>query len=194
MSDAMTLLRRILAERRRTVYVLVGGVVVNVLVFVFLVYPLRAAVANVEQRTQSAEQAEAAAKGEFTTANGLLTGKDRAQKELSTFYTSVLAPDLAGARRLTYARLARLAEDTSLDYEQGTYKPVSERGSTLTKFVVTMDLKGEYSDIRNFIHEIETAPEFVVIDNVSLSEGTEGDGSLRLKLELSTYFWTGGLK
>jgi Tfp pilus assembly protein PilO len=190
----MTLLRRILAERRRTVYILVGGVVVNVLVFAFLVYPLRAAVANVEQRTQSAEQAEAAAKGEFTTANGLLTGKDRAQKELSTFYTSVLAPDLAGARRLTYARLARLAEDTSLDYEQGTYKPVSERGSTLTKFVVTMDLRGEYSDIRNFIHEIETAPEFVVIDNVSLSEGTEGDGSLRLKLDLSTYFWTGGLK
>lgn len=193
MSDAMTLLRRILAERRRTVYALVGGVVVNVLVFAFLVYPLRAAVANVEQRTQSAEQAEAAAKGEFTTANGLLTGKDRAQKELNTFYTSVLAPDLAGARRLTYARLARLAEDASLDYEHGTYEPVSERGSNLTKFAVTMDLTGDYSDIRNFIHEIETAPEFVVIDNVSLSEGTAGDGSLRLKLELSTYFWTGGL-
>jgi hypothetical protein len=189
----MTLVRRILAERRRTVYALIGGVVLNVLVFALLVYPLRAAVANVEQRTQTAEQSEAAAKGDYTSANGMLTGKDRAEKELSTFYTSVLAPDLAGARRLTYARLARLAEQSSLDYEHGTYEPVSERGSDLTKFAVTMDLTGAYADIRNYIHAIETAPEFVVIDNVSLSEGTEGDGSLRLKLELSTYFRNGGV-
>ena len=51
-----------------------------------------------------------------------------------------------------------------------------------------MDLTGSYPDIRNFLHEIETAPEFVVIDRVTLSEGVESDDSLRLALELSTYF------
>ena len=41
--------------------------------------------------------------------------------------------------------------------------------------------------MRSFIHAIETAPEFVVIDNISLAEGSN-EGSLRLALELSTYF------
>jgi len=39
-----------------------------------------------------------------------------------------------------------------------------------------------------FIHAIETAPEFVVIDNVELSEAGSGSGALRVNVELSTYF------
>jgi hypothetical protein len=41
--------------------------------------------------------------------------------------------------------------------------------------------------MRSFIHAIETAPEFVVIENVSLAEGSN-EGSLRLAMDLSTYF------
>jgi len=191
MSESMTLISRVVAERRRTLYILAAGLVVNVAVFLFLVQPLRNDVANVEQRTRKAEEAQAAAQAEFTSASGTLTGRDRALKELGTFYTSVLARDLSGARRLTYARLARLAAKSSLDYERGTYEPVVERGSDLTKFMVKVDLSGSYADIRIFIHEIETAPEFVVIDNVALSEGAEDDATLELKLELSTYFRNG---
>ncbi len=42
--------------------------------------------------------------------------------------------------------------------------------------------------MRNFIHQLETAPEFVVIDNVLLAEGADGNGALEVKLELSTYY------
>ena len=31
-----------------------------------------------------------------------------------------------------------------------------------------MDLAGSYADIRDFIHEIESSPEFVVIDDVGV--------------------------
>ena len=163
MSDAhQSVIQRVIAEHRRVVYALVAGVVINLLVFAFFVYPLQSDVANVEQRTRAAEEALAAAQADFARANGTLTGKDRALKELDTFYSSVLAQDLTGARRLTFARLAQLAAKSQLDFERRKYEPGVERGSNLTRLKVTMDLAGSYADIRDFIHEIESSPEFVV--------------------------------
>jgi len=190
-SDAtQSVVQRVLAEHRGAVYVLAAGVVINLLVFAVFVYPLQSDVANVEQRTRTAEEALAAAQADYARANGTLTGKDRALKELDTFYTSVLAKDLTGARRLTFARLAQLAAKSRLDFERRTYEPVIERGSNLTRLKVTMELAGSYADVRDFIHEIEAAPEFVVIDDVSVSEtGPSGD-ALRLSVQLSTYFRT----
>ena len=66
-----------------------------------------------------------------------------------------------------------------------------ERGSNLTRLKVSMELMGNYADVRDFIHEIESSPEFVVIDEINLAEGSQGDSMLRLTLQLSTYFRTG---
>ena len=192
MSDAhQSVIQRVIAEHRRVVYALIAGVVINFLVFAFFVYPLQRDVANVEQRTRAAEEALAAAQADYARANGTLTGKDRALKELDTFYSSVLAQDLTGARRLTFARLAQLAAKSGLDFERRKYEPVVERGSNLTRLKVTMDLAGSYADIRDFVHEIESSPEFVVIDDVGLmQEGVQNGDSVRLTLQLSTYFRT----
>ena len=191
MSDAtQSVVQRVIAEHRGVVYVLAAGVVINLLVFAFFVYPLQSDVANVEQRTRAAEEGLAAAQADYARANGTLTGKDRALKELDTFYTSVLARDLTGARRLTFARLAQLAAKSRLDFERRKYEPVVERGSNLTRLKVTMDLSGSYADVRDFIHEIEASPEFVVIDDVTLSEGAASGDALRLSVQLSTYFRT----
>ena len=136
-------------------------------------------------------QRSAAAQADFARANGTLTGKDRALKELDTFYSSVLAQDLTGARRLTFARLARDGGATRVWTSSAASTSRSiERGSNLTRLKVTMELAGSYADIRDFIHEIETSPEFVVIDNVGLTEGVQNDDSLRPDLQLSTYFRT----
>ena len=191
MSDAtQSVLQRVIAEHRRAVFALIAGVIINVLVFAFVVYPLQSDVANVEQRTRQSEAALAAAQAEFGNANGTLTGKDRALKELDTFYPTVLAQDLTGARRLTFARLAELASEANLDFERRRYEPVIERGSNLTRLKVIMDVEGSYGDIRDFIYEIESSPEFVVIDDVTLADNA-GE-ALRLTLQLSTYFRTTG--
>ena len=50
-----------------------------------------------------------------------------------------------------------------------------------------MVLSGTYADMRDFMYQLETAPEFVVIDNVQLAGG-DGDGSLVVTLDLSTYY------
>ena len=184
-----SVIQRVIAEHRRTVFALISGVIINLLVFAFVVYPLQSDVANVEQRTKTAEAALAAAQAEFGRANGALTGKDRALKELDTFYTSVLAQDLTGARRLTFSRLAQLAAQSNLDFERRQYEPVIERGSNLTRLKVSMELAGDYEDVRDFIYEIESSPEFVIIDDVTLTDSAD---ALRLSLQLSTYFRTTG--
>jgi Tfp pilus assembly protein PilO len=184
----MRLFRRVIQEHRRTVMLLAAIFVLNLMAYAFIVRPMSRSVANVEQSTQRAEQALSAARTEYNRANGTLTGKERATKELATFYSSVLAQDLAGARRLTYGRLSRLARQSRLDYQRGRYEPLEEKGSNVSKFKASVELRGSYNDVRNFIHAIETAPEFVVIDNISLSEGESSDSALRLGMEMSTYF------
>jgi hypothetical protein len=186
-SHGMRLVRRVIQEHKRAVVLLSTGLVLNLLIYVVVVRPLARSVANIEQSTLAAEQARTAAQAEFGRANGTLTGKDRATKELATFYSTVLAQDLSGARRLTYGRVQRLAQQFRLEYQSSRYEPVEDRGSSLTKLKVNVELTGSYPNMRSFIHAIETAPEFVVIENISLAEGSN-EGSLRLALDLSTYF------
>jgi Tfp pilus assembly protein PilO len=182
------LLRRVAREHRRAIIPIGAALALNVLVYAFVVYPLAQRVANVEQRDAAAERALTLARQDFAQASGTLTGKDRASTELATFYDEVLPQDLAGARRLTYLRLAQLARESNLDLERRSSEPLVERGSTLTRLRIEMVLSGSYADMRDFIYQLETAPEFVVIDDVELAEGATGGDSLVISLELSTYF------
>jgi Tfp pilus assembly protein PilO len=162
--------------------------VVGVLTYALVVYPLEQRVANIEQRDRAAEEGLAAAQAELAQVSGTLTGKAKASSELATFYKDVLPQDLTGARRLTYLRLARLAREANLDYERSSYSPTVQGDSTLTRLGIQMVLTGTYANIRTFIYELETAPEFVVIDNIQLSEGRGDGGSLVVSLQLSTYY------
>ena len=118
-------------------------------------------------------------------------GRSRAAEELHRFYTQVLPPDLAGARRITYLRLAQLAERAGLQADRRSLMPAADSDRTLERLQITMILEGDYEDVRRFIHELETAPEFVVIDDVSLTQGAEESSPLILTLQLSTYFPSG---
>ncbi len=187
-THGLPLLRRAVAEHRRLVIALAVALAANLLVYAFVVYPLSQRVANIEQRNQAAALALAQARTEHAQANGTLTGKARATAELATFYRDVLPQDLAGARRLTYLRLARLAREANLEYERSQYAPEVDDESTLTRLQIQMVLAGTYAEMRDFIYQLETAPEFVVIDNIQLAEGSEGSGTLVVTLDLSTYF------
>ena len=185
------LARRALAEHRRYVLPLVIALVANVLVYALFVYPLAQRVANVEQRNQAAGEALTAAQADFAQANGTLTGKDRAATELATFYKDVLPPDLSGARRLTQLRLRQLARESDLMFDRDQYAEEEVRDSTLRRLKIRMVLTGDYEDMRSFIHQLEAAPEFVVIDNVELAAGSDTSDAQVVTLEMSTYFRNG---
>jgi Tfp pilus assembly protein PilO len=180
---------RVLADYRRVILPLAVVFVLNVLVFAAGVYPLRQRVANVEQRNQAAEQALTVARREHDAAKGALTGKERATVELATFYKDVLPPNIAGARRLTYLRLAQMVREAGLQFKTSAFQPEeAERDSTLQRLRIQLQVQGGWEDIRTLIYQLDTAPEFVVIDNIVLTEGRNEGSDLDLSLELSTYY------
>ena len=67
--------------------------------------------------------------------------------------------------------------------QPAAFFPVRRRG-----LQVSMLLSGAYRDIRRFIHALETAPEFVVIEEIVLSQGDETEAGEVLSLVLSTYY------
>jgi Tfp pilus assembly protein PilO len=182
------LLRRIGREHRRVLLPLGVLIAANIVIYALVVYPMAQRVANIEESSRAAQADLATARREFDQANGTLTGKDRAAQELSTFYSSVLPSDLTRARRLTTLRLVQLARDANLVMGgQAAQEVAPVTGSTLKQLQIQMDVAGSYASMRAFIHQLEIAPEFVVIDNVSLTEGAD-EGTLVLNLELSTYY------
>jgi Tfp pilus assembly protein PilO len=191
MSDhehAGSLMRRVIAEHRRVIYPLVAILVINVVVYAAGVYPLAQRVANIEQRDRAAEQGLAQARREHEAASGALTGKERATVELATFYKDVLPRDFQGARRLTYLRLAQLAREAGLRSKTITYDVRNEPKSTLERVQIDIALEGSYDGMRAFIYQLDTAAEFVVIDDISLADQAGNQNGLRLTMELSTYY------
>ena len=182
-----SLVRRIATEHRRILIPLSLALLVNVIVYGAFVYPLSQRVANIEQREETAAQTLAAARREHAQASGALTGKARASAELGTFYSDVLPQGMAAARRLTYLRLATLARDSNLRLLNWQAEAADVKESALSQLSIEMQLAGAWPDIRDFIYQLEIAPEFVVVDNVQLSEGAEG-GALSLAMNLSTYY------
>jgi hypothetical protein len=182
------LLRRIALEHRTTLIPVGIALAVNVLVYALIVYPMADRVANIERTSQEAQNDLRVARGEFDRANGTLTGKDKAAQELSTFYSTVLPKGFVGARRLTTLKLLQLARDNDLDAGGLSAEPIIKADSTLRQLRLQMDLAGSYANMRSFIHELEVSPDFVVIDNISLTEGANDGGTLVVNLELSTYY------
>lgn len=183
----VSIVRRMFAEHRTAVVPLMAALVLNLLAYAFIVYPLSRQVADVAGRDARAATTLAAAKQDHAQAAGTLTGKDRATTELATFYKSVLPEDVTGARRLSFLRLHQLARESGLRVVRTSTEVESERKSTLSRFKTEMELTGSYSAMRTFVHQLEVAPEFVVIDNVELTEDDTGN-ELKVKVELSTYF------
>ncbi len=105
----MTLVTRIIGEKRALVVPLVLALAANVAFAVVAVYPLRARVATAERRATTAAHNLRAALERLEAAQEAQAGKGRADEQLRRFYDEVLPRNLAGARAITYARLALMA-------------------------------------------------------------------------------------
>jgi Tfp pilus assembly protein PilO len=184
----LTVLERILREKRTYVVALAVGLVANLAVYLLLVHPLSTNVSGAELRRERAEGNLRAAERAHKAAQATVTGLERAKADLQRFYRDVLPRDLSAAGRMTYLHLAQLARDANLRYERRTFSAEQVRDSKLDVLKMSMVLEGSYEDIRRFIYRLETTPDFVVLDQVALGPGRDAEGSLVLNLELSTYF------
>jgi Tfp pilus assembly protein PilO len=184
---------RILQEKQRLIWPLALVLVANAAVFALVVYPLSSKVAAGQEEFNAATLALNNARRDYANARATVTGKSQADTELKKFYSDVLPPDLSGARRITYLPIGQLAQESNLRVERQTSDVASIRESSLSRFTQTAVLTGDYRDIRRFIYKLETRPEFVVIENVDLSQNeNETSRGITVTLQIATYFRTGG--
>ena len=189
----MTTFRRIMAEKRRLIWPLALVLLANAAVFALVVYPLSQKVALGQQEADAATLALSNARRDYGNARATVTGKAQADTELQKFYGDVLPPDLSGARRITYLPIEQLAQEANLRVERGTADATRIRESDLSRYSQTTVLTGDYRAIRRFIYQLETRPEFIVIENVDLSQNeNETSRGITVTLHLATYYRTGG--
>jgi hypothetical protein len=190
----MTLLQRIAVEKRAVLLPLALALVANIAVYALIVYPLETKAATASDRATAASQSLRAADRELASARGLVSGKSHADQELATFYDKVLPPNFAAAQRMTYAFVPAIARKTNLKYEARHQEIEAARDTSksahLGRLKTRVVLQGDYENFRQFVYELETAPEFVIIDDVSIAQ-TEANKPLSVTLELSTYYRLG---
>lgn len=182
-----SLLRRILADYRRVVVPLAVAAAANVAGYAVGLYPLGLQVRTLEGRAATAASDVTAAERALRQAQETVEGKGRADTELRRFYGEILPADQREARRITYLQLAEMAQRANLTFSRRTFAPGQDRDSTLARLDMTMSIGGAYRDMRRFIHAVETAPDFIVINQVALAQQERG-GTLTLGLQLTTYF------
>ena len=187
----MTLLKRILAEKRAAIIPLAIGILSNIGVYLLVVYPLGVKSAGAENRAAAAAQALQAAERDFNSARNLVSGKTRAEQELSTFYDKVIPDDQASALRLTYATLPSLARRTNVKFldRRVDVEPIKDK-DRLGVLKIHTQWQGDYESLRRFIYELEISPAFVIIDDVALAQ-LDPEKPLTLSLDLSTYYRLG---
>ena len=179
---------RVLADHRR--WLSPAGIVVaiNLIVLLAIVLPLRRSVASGSSRAEASAVALREARADLQEAEATRDGQTQASADLVRFYAEVLPGDISGARRITHVKFAQLARSHDVIFQSLASTPETLRESTLERLRVNYSLSGDWDDIRQLIYELETGPDFIVIDNVQLAEGSQAGAPLSLALDLSTYY------
>jgi hypothetical protein len=188
MTSTGDLLHRILSERRGIVVPLALLALVNLGFYALAVYPLSLKVAASERRAQAARAQLAVADRENKDVRATLRLTEQASHDLGRFYDDVLPADLTSARRQTYEHLATLAREHKLVIARRSYRIDESYRGRLDRLAIAMELTGDYADMRDFIYDLETSPEFVTIEGIALAEDAQLQEALTLSLNLSTYY------
>ena len=184
--------RRIVAEKRPFIMLLAVALLANIGVYAFVVYPLGVRSAGAATRASNAAISLRAAQADFAAARALVSGTTRADQELQTFYGKVLPADFSSARRLTYTTLPDLAKKAGIRImERRTdVDDASIKKTGLSRLAIRVLLQGDYESFRQFLYGIESAAEFVIIDDVAM-EQVDASRPLSFSVELSTYYRQG---
>lgn len=186
----MTMWRRVMTERRALVVPLLAGLAINIGVLALGVLPLQASVSGDEERAITVKSDLAGAQRLERLANDTRTSQQRADQELKKFYSEVLPQSHAEARDLLYLQLRTIARQTGLASSSSSFEPEAVDDSSLMRFRVDVTLTGEYSSIRRFLYDVETAEEFFIVQSVKLGPSNQraSSGSLEVVLSVSTYY------
>ena len=185
--------RRVFEERKRTLLPLLVALVANLAALVLAVIPLRSAVSAAEAEATEATLQLGEARRLQREAQQAGTSKESADQELRRFYADVLPRDLPTAQKTINLWVAEAAREAGLEFRGSHFDWSEVRDSQLTRAFSQITLQGSYPNIRRFLHAVETAEEFVVVERVELvqqSDQVQPGGQLEVSLVVATYYRT----
>jgi Tfp pilus assembly protein PilO len=190
----MKLWRRVFEERRGVVLPLLVFVIANAAILALAVLPLRRSVVGYEEQSREQAMKLTQARTDNKNATAAKARKEEADLELKKFYSSVLPSDQASSMRLVLFWVSQAARDARVTFASSTAGSEVIRESRLQKVKCHVILRGDYQDIRKFLYVLETAQQFVVVENVELAQSGQtgaaqgNQGALEVGLDVATYF------
>jgi Tfp pilus assembly protein PilO len=179
--------RRMFTDKRHLIWPLALAVVANVALLILVLYPLSQKVSGGEKQAEAASAQLNSARKEHARARATVAGKQTADDALQQFYSSILPPDLSGARR-GLTKIDQMLSRSNLRRERNSMRPTEMRDSHLAKLTAVVYFSGNYADVRRFIYALETSPEFMVIENMELIQEAEGKSALKVTAQIATYY------
>lgn len=114
----------------------------------------------------------------------LATGERPATEQLDAFYRAFpderSSPDWIG-------RIAATARSCGLSLDQGEYKPSRDKVGKLIRLQLTLPVKGEYRQIRQFLASTSAKVPIVSLEQVQFERQKVGDPLVDAKIRLVLY-------
>jgi hypothetical protein len=189
----VTIWKRIFAEKRSLIVPLALAIVVNLGVYAFAVYPMGVRSESAVERAAAAAASLRLAEKDFAAARDLISGKTRADQELATFYGEVIPVDEPSALRLTYTPVVTIASKANVKFLQRSTDDDEKQAKKtgLGRLHTRISFTCDYESFRRFMYDLESTPEFVIIDDVILAQPDPAK-PLALTVEMSTYYRADG--
>jgi len=174
-------------DARKILAVLGGAVLLNALVWFFLVRPRQHSATAMESEKQSFVRDYQAAQDREKGLRGEWERIVSAEEGLRKFYTEQL-----GTKRERLVSIEKAIQQVAMEFQidprEVRFDSEDVVEGRVERFAVRTPLRGDYQSLRRFIARLEGAPRFWVIDRVSLSGTKEGGATLQLNVDVATYF------
>jgi len=122
-------------------------------------------------------------------AKKILKNLQEIKKELEDFYSQILGHKEERILKILQ-QIDNLVAEYNLPKKGLSFNHKQLEKEKLIQFEIVFPLRGNYSDIRNFIRQIENSPYFLIINRIELINPDKTQDDINLNVHLQTYFST----
>jgi len=149
-------------------------------VYLSTVMPDRARIAELQQKSTSLRH-----QAELAIARGGISSTNNPESQLQTFYRFFPDPS---EKTTGLARIYSAAEHQTLLLETGEYRFLSGQNHALSRYQVTLPVKGSYLQIRNFVNEVLIEVPSAAVDDISFKRENISSPVLNARIKLTLFF------
>ena len=166
---------------------LLGVLALNILFYIFFTGPRLAVAAGSREAFEQTEQSLQRERATARDVRDRLSQVRCVSADLETFRRDVLS---SKQERMTKVQknIRELARAYNMNPNNITYGVNENQEQSLLSFEVSFPLEGSYSDLRQFLHHVESSEHFLLVEQITLKGSKHGGTALGLNIRLSTYF------